>query len=649
MVGLQRYLQSGHRLNLQELRKVTEIFTKIFMDSHTKVFSLFLDAVNDLIVTHRDDLHDWLYILVTRLFNKLGTDLLNSTQKKIHIVLDVIRDSFPAELQFGVLMRFLVDSTQTPNTRVKLAALCYVAQLANQMDPSAMGGGGRDTRPALTKIITWTTDAKSTDIRRAAGSALNALFNLNMAEVTMMISDMPSNYQDMAKHVVEQHARYSGQDGSLPSSPRMASPGTPTARSARSSRHNTLDLDDDSLNPEDVHRSLQRTTAEIQNYSFDGSKMLDRDRDTTSQDSGISQMSAGQCDRLDVLEERFEELSISPLKMHNNGCIRSPISRSSPTPQRLTSSPLREFNGLDKTPSREGSFDATDNGFINRVENHHPEDPEALRKLMEVLGVGREAGGVLSVTSETEKKTALSQLARLVREGNAATIVEHFKLLLRVLLEQLGSPEASVRAQVLVVLTEMFRKTSLTTSFANYVELLVLRVLQCHKDSVKDVARNAEQCAAAMVTVLPADLVTRVLSPLITTAEYPLNQAAIKMLNRLVEQRSNAEVESHLGELMPLLLKAYDNDESSVRKSAVFCLVALHNSIGEEPLQPFLSSLTGSKLKLLNLYIRRAKQENAAGNGAHNILQDMTPIKTPSYQREKNVPPALFSYPKSPG
>lgn len=107
----------------------------------------------------------------------------------------VCRDSFPAELQFGVLMRFLVDATQTPNTRVKLAALCYVAQLANLMDPSAMAGGGRDTRPALAKIITWTSDAKSTDIRRASGAALNALFNLNMAEVTMMVSDMPADYQ----------------------------------------------------------------------------------------------------------------------------------------------------------------------------------------------------------------------------------------------------------------------------------------------------------------------------------------------------------------------------------------------------------------------------------------------------------------------
>jgi hypothetical protein len=47
-----------------------------------------------------------------------------------------------------------------------------------------------------------------------------------------------------------------------------------------------------------------------------------------------------------------------------------------------------------------------------------------------------------------------------------------------------------VRVQVLQVLTEMFRKSSLATSFTNYVELLVLRILQCHKDTVKDVSKN---------------------------------------------------------------------------------------------------------------------------------------------------------------
>lgn len=58
-----------------------------------------------------------------------------------------------------------------------------------------------------------------------------------------------------------------------------------------------------------MYRSLRRTTAEIQNYSYEsgGGKLMGRD--TTSQDSGISQMSAGAGEKL---EERMEELSIRP-------------------------------------------------------------------------------------------------------------------------------------------------------------------------------------------------------------------------------------------------------------------------------------------------------------------------------------------------
>ena len=53
--------------------------------------------------------------------------------------------------------------------------------------------------------------------------------------------------------------------------------------------------------------------------------------------------------------------------------------------------------------------------------------------------------------------------------------------------------------------------------------------------------------------------------------------------------------------------QAYDNVESSMRKASVFCIVSLHQLAGED-LQPHLESLTGSKLKLLNLYIKRAQE-----------------------------------------
>jgi len=56
-----------------------------------QVFSLFLDTLNELILTHKADLSDWLYVLLTRLLNKLGSDLLGSIQNKIHKSLAVVR------------------------------------------------------------------------------------------------------------------------------------------------------------------------------------------------------------------------------------------------------------------------------------------------------------------------------------------------------------------------------------------------------------------------------------------------------------------------------------------------------------------------------------------------------------------------------
>ena len=56
------------------------------------------------------------------------------------------------------------------------------------------------------------------------------------------------------------------------------------------------------------------------------------------------------------------------------------------------------------------------------------------------------------------------------------------------------------------------------------------------------------------------------------------------------------------------MLQAYENEVSSVRKAAVFCMVALHVALGEDVLAPHLATLTGPKLKLLDLYIRRAQK-----------------------------------------
>jgi CLIP-associating protein 1/2 len=79
----------------------------------------------------------------------------------------------------------------------------------------------------------------------------------------------------------------------------------------------------------------------------------------------------------------------------------------------------------------------------------------------------------------------------------------------------------------------------------------------------------------------------------------------------VIEQMSGEDLSQHLGEVVPGLLKGYDNKESSVRKAAVFCLVALYIAASGERVMPYLSSLNGSKMKLLNLYIKRAQASTA--------------------------------------
>ena len=59
-----------------------------------------------------------------------------------------------------------------------------------------------------------------------------------------------------------------------------------------------------------------------------------------------------------------------------------------------------------------------------------------------------------------------------------------------------------------------------------------------------------------MAGVLPPDVVIRVLNPIVKTGEYPVNQAAIKMLTKVAEHESSKEiVVEHLADIMPGLLR----------------------------------------------------------------------------------------------
>uniref|UniRef100_A0A8C1PBY0 Cytoplasmic linker associated protein 1 n=1 Tax=Cyprinus carpio TaxID=7962 RepID=A0A8C1PBY0_CYPCA len=208
LLGLQSLLKSQRVLSRVELKRLCEIFTRMFADPHSKVFSMFLETLVDFITLHREDLQDWLFILLTQLLKKMGADLLGSVQAKVQRALDVTRDSFPYDQQFNILMRFIVDQTQTPNLKVKVAILKYIESLARQMDPSDFMNSS-ETRLAVSRIITWTTEPKSLDVRKAAQMVLIALFELNTPEFTMLLGALPKTFQDGATKLLYNHLKNS--------------------------------------------------------------------------------------------------------------------------------------------------------------------------------------------------------------------------------------------------------------------------------------------------------------------------------------------------------------------------------------------------------------------------------------------------------
>ena len=52
---------------------------------------MFLETLIDFVAVHRNELHDGLYVLLTRLLNKMGSDMLGSVQAKVQRALEAVR------------------------------------------------------------------------------------------------------------------------------------------------------------------------------------------------------------------------------------------------------------------------------------------------------------------------------------------------------------------------------------------------------------------------------------------------------------------------------------------------------------------------------------------------------------------------------
>ncbi|XP_014403876.1 PREDICTED: CLIP-associating protein 2 isoform X12 [Myotis brandtii] len=634
LLGLQNLLKNQRTLSRVELKRLCEIFTRMFADPHGKrVFSMFLETLVDFIQVHKDDLQDWLFVLLTQLLKKMGADLLGSVQAKVQKALDITRESFPNDLQFNILMRFTVDQTQTPSlktvkpalrdqlhsfwsSKVKVAILKYIETLAKQMDPGDFVNSS-ETRLAVSRFITWTTEPKSSEVRKAAHSVLISLFELNTPEFTMLLGALPKTFQDGATKLLHNHLRNTGNGtqssmGSPLTRPTPRSPAnwsspltSPTNTSQNTLSPSAFDYDTENMNSEDIYSSLRGVTEAIQNFSFrsqeDMNEPLKRDSKKDDGDSmcggpGMPDTRAGG----DATDSGQTALDNKASLLHSIPAHSSPRSRDY-NPYNYSDS-ISPFN---KSALKEAMFDDDADQFPDDLSLDHS---DLVAELLKELSNHNER--------VEERKIALYELMKLTQEESFSVWDEHFKTILLLLLETLGDKEPTIRALALKVLKEILRHQP--ARFKNYAELTVMKTLEAHKDPHKEVVRSAEEAASVLATSISPEQCIKVLCPIIQTADYPINLAAIKMQTKVIERVSKETLNLLLPEIMPGLIQGYDNSESSVRKACVFCLVAVHAVIGDE-LKPHLSQLTGSKMKLLNLYIKRAQ----TGSGGADPTTDV--------------------------
>ncbi|CRL07696.1 CLUMA_CG020652, isoform B [Clunio marinus] len=569
LTNMTQYLSEGKMLTAQQLQCILDLFRKMFMDPHIKVYSLFLDTVNELILSHSNDLHDWLFILLTRLFNKLGTDLLGSMHDKVWKTLRLIYEYFPANLQLQSVFKILTDSTQTPNVKTKYASVKFLTTLAQQY---CMADNFMTTPPvdrAILKVLTYTADQKSMELKQQSRHCIIALYNLNPANMTLILANLPKQYQDQARTYISTPLRNNV------SGPR--------------SRQTSVEVDHSSINHEEVYKNLRKTTAEIQNYTFE-SKL---DRNANSKDSGISQM--GENHLLHAPANGF------------NGHIGSIDKDDSINGSKTQSSATTESNTPENTVKLENMGQKV--APIFTIDKNEIVLENGIRE-SEIIKQAVALAHIENADTDYIVQVFLN-LTTCIANGTCDLPKKYFKQIMITLLKMIESQNPVVMIAALKILSKIIRSSPMREDWTGFLELILLKIIDCYKAG-KEVQREIDSIIGKISAVLPVDTSINILNPVIATGDFPSNLCALKILRDLADQQGKDFTDNHLDILMPNIARLADVEESMVRKAAVFCIVKLYFVMGEEKVKPKFALLNASKVRLLNVYISKNQGKNSS-------------------------------------
>ncbi|GFR69213.1 CLIP-associating protein 2-like isoform X2 [Elysia marginata] len=356
-----------------------------------------------------------------------------------------------------------------------------------------------------------------------------------------------------------------------------------------------FELETENLNPEDIFNSIKQTSADIQSLnklepyedvrhhsgqgqgqgSHHGSGVgggKPRKHVFTSQDSGIQDL---RLDSPDGTDHHHKQRSFNQFGLHSQ--------KSSGHLGNLSSGFPGSKNGTSDSSSEDVGKVIVD--ILEELSNHNER--------------------------VEQRKNAMQCLQGLIDKGAITQdlLENYFNNLLLILVETLGDTSGDVKVLALKCMQKMLQK--FPRQFEGYAELVILRVLELHKDDTfRDVPYAASDVEDTIVKVLPPEQNFRILTPIIQKMEYHMACGAIQMMTKVVEKMPTDLLEASLPNLIPGLFKNFEHKESPVRKASCFCLVAIYLRV-EEAMRPYMDTLNGHRMKLLNLYIKKRREDEA--------------------------------------
>eukprot|EP01135_Chromosphaera_perkinsii_P003662 Nk52_evm41s250 gene=Nk52_evmTU41s250 len=607
------------RLSNAQVTRIGDVISRHISDPLPKIASMVLDNLYMFIMRYKDSLSSWLETFLDKLFCRLGSCNSGSVlETKLLSVLNMIQTSFPSNVQFAILFKLVLDPISAHNSKVKKEILTYLLTIGQAVSPAALVNSS-EFRLGVQKVVTLSTDPRNDEISQLAVLVLTMLSDLNEVAFIEILRRLPmavrtqinkklskelnySSEESMSSHLVED---VSVTEGSSRDSSPYTSPGSFRRSMGLTKGH------------DEQREVLEVAPSTVPQGGMGGKREALYDPSAYVEDLGQAKPMQGKLGgdgrfHEDVSRQDFDQGVTE--KLFTDASTRVALSQ---LPSSVSQRTGRE--SVEGLTAVNGSGGTSDTNVIN---------------LLQELAIRSE-----NVPKKVKESSLLKCFEAIgsARKNTLEEVNSSFPIVLDCLV-QLLTVKDPVQLKLTVKLVKAVVRTcgnSIKSSSQNSVLLLtsLLKVL-CWNDN-RDIARAIGDLITMLLDICnPLPLVKAVI-PFLKGEETKVENVnvnnpsasvngnnilpGIKAFTQMVVKLEPSEVQRLLPQCVPELVKGYNSPSAEVRKAVVFCLVEIYLLLGEE-LTAHLRDLNSSQMKLLTIYINRAKVKIAEKSPTHGTV-----------------------------